>query len=152
MAVPPVEGSLLPAPHAPVEWLRHYAQHFQTVEVNNVFYRLPEADTFTRWRESTPDDFVIGVKASRYLTHVRRLRDPAEPVERLMCRAQHLGDKLGPVLLQLPPDFPADLPALPSDAGGVPPDGARRRSSPGTSPGTPTPSLSSWRSSAPPSA
>jgi len=94
------------------QWLRHYAEHFRTVEVNNAFYRLPEADTFRRWRDATPDDFVIGVKASRYLTHVRRLRDPAEPVERLMSRAQELGVKLGPVLLQLPPNFRADLPAL----------------------------------------
>ena len=94
------------------QWLRHYAERFRTVEVNNAFYRLPEADTFRRWRDATPDDFVIGVKASRYLTHVRRLRDPAEPVERLMSRAQELGVKLGPVLLQLPPNFRADLPAL----------------------------------------
>ena len=94
------------------QWLGYYAEHFRTVEVNNAFYRLPEADTFTRWREATPDDFVIGVKASRYLTHVRRLKDPAEPVGRLLDRAQHLGDQLGPVLLQLPPNFRADLPAL----------------------------------------
>ena len=90
---PQWRGRFYPRHMPQTQWLRHYAQHFQTVEVNNVFYRLPETETFTRWRDSTPDDFVIGVKASRYLTHVRRLRDPAEPVERLMCRAQHLGDK-----------------------------------------------------------
>ena len=94
------------------QWLAHYAEHFRTVEVNNAFYRLPEAETFTRWKESTPDDFVVGVKASRYLTHVRRLRDPVEPVERLTSRAQRLGHKLGPILLQLPPNLRADLPAL----------------------------------------
>ena len=105
-------GRFYPRRMPQAQWLRHYAQHFRTVEVNNAFYRLPEIETFTRWRESTPDDFVIGVKASRYLTHVRRLRDPAEPVERLMSRARCLGEKLGPVLLQLPPNFRADLAAL----------------------------------------
>ena len=105
-------GRFYPRHMPPAQWLRHYAEHFQTVEVNNAFYRLPEAETFRRWRDTTPDDFVIGVKASRYLTHVRRLRDPTEPVGRLLSRAQHLGDKLGPVLLQLPPNFRADLPAL----------------------------------------
>src|SRR3954470_22476493 len=84
-------------------WLEHYAAAFGTVEVNNAFYRLPERATFEAWRGRTPDDFVVRVKASRYLTHVRRLRDPQEPVARLMDRAEGLGGKLGPVLLQLPP-------------------------------------------------
>src|ERR1700733_5104189 len=57
-------------------WLEHYAAHYLTVENNNSFYRLPSRETFAAWRERTPDDFVMAVKASRYLTHVRRLRDP----------------------------------------------------------------------------
>ncbi len=93
-------------------WLEHYAAHFPTVEVNNAFYRLPERKTFEQWRERTPDGFVVAVKMSRYLTHVRRLRDPAEPVARFLDRASGLGDKLGPVLLQLPPTLRADLDAL----------------------------------------
>lgn len=88
-------------------WLEHYAGTFATVEVNNTFYRLPAASTFTSWAERTPDDFVVTVKASRYLTHVKRLRDPEEPVARLMAAAAGLGRKLGVVLLQLPPDLPA---------------------------------------------
>jgi uncharacterized protein YecE (DUF72 family) len=92
--------------------LGYYAARFQTVEVNNAFYRLPEASTFERWRDATPDDFVVGVKASRYLTHIRRLKEPAEPVQRLLERAGHLGAKLGPVLLQLPATFKVDLGAL----------------------------------------
>ena len=92
-------GRLYPRRLPQSGWLGHYAELFRTVEVNNAFYRLPEAGTFTRWRDATPDDFVMAVKASRYLTHVRRLKDPAEPVGRLLNRAQHLGDKLGPVLL-----------------------------------------------------
>ena len=91
------------------EWLRHFAQRFATVELNNSFYRLPERATFEHWREATPDDFVFAVKMSRYLTHIRRLREPEEPVGRFLERAQGLGDKLGPVLLQLPPTLPADL-------------------------------------------
>ena len=105
-------GRLYPRRMPQSGWLGHYAELFRTVEVNNAFYRLPEAGTFTRWRDATPDDFVMAVKASRYLSHVRRLRDPAEPVGRLLGRAQHLGDKLGPVLLQLPPNFRSDLSAL----------------------------------------
>ena len=71
-------------------WLEHYATHYLTVENNNSFYRLPSRATFADWRERTPDDFVMAVKASRYLTHVRRLRDPAEPVARLRPgAAQH---------------------------------------------------------------
>jgi uncharacterized protein YecE (DUF72 family) len=89
-------------------WLEHYATHYMTVENNNSFYRLPPRETFTAWRQRTPDDFVMAVKASRYLTHVRRLRDPAEPVARLLGAAAGLGPKLGPVLLQLPPTLKAD--------------------------------------------
>jgi uncharacterized protein YecE (DUF72 family) len=93
-------------------WLEHYAERFATVEVNNAFYRLPERTTFERWRERTPAEFVVAVKMSRYLTHIKRLREPAEPVARFLDRAEGLGDKLGPVLIQLPPTLRADLDAL----------------------------------------
>jgi uncharacterized protein YecE (DUF72 family) len=93
-------------------WLEHYAKHYPTVEVNNAFYRLPERSTFQQWRERTPDDFEIAVKMSRYLTHIRRLQEPAEPVARFMSRAEALAGKLGPVLLQLPPTLKADPGAL----------------------------------------
>jgi uncharacterized protein YecE (DUF72 family) len=93
-------------------WLEHYAGEFATVEVNNAFYRLPERDTFTRWRERTPADFTVAVKMSRYLTHIKRLREPAEPVGRFLDHASGLGDRLGPVLLQLPPSLRLDLDAL----------------------------------------
>ncbi|WP_200216553.1 DUF72 domain-containing protein [Micromonospora coerulea] len=93
-------------------WLEHFAERFATVEVNNAFYRLPERDTFVAWRERTPDDFCVAVKMSRYLTHVKRLREPVEPVARFLGRATGLGDRLGPVLIQLPPNLPADPEAL----------------------------------------
>ncbi|WP_433307643.1 DUF72 domain-containing protein [Actinoplanes sp. CA-030573] len=93
-------------------WLEEYAAGFATVEVNNAFYRLPERSTFEQWRKRTPDDFVVAVKMSRYLTHIKRLREPAEPVARFLSRAEALGDKLGPVLLQLPPTLKGDPGAL----------------------------------------
>jgi uncharacterized protein YecE (DUF72 family) len=94
------------------EWLAFYAARFATVEVNNAFYRLPERETFAKWRASTPEDFEVAVKVSRYLTHIKRLRDPAEPVARFLDRAAGLGPKLGPVLLQLPPTLTADTEVL----------------------------------------
>jgi uncharacterized protein YecE (DUF72 family) len=93
-------------------WLESYAERFSTVEVNNAFYRLPEKKTFEQWRKRTPENFRFAVKMSRYLTHVKRLSEPAEPVARFLDRAAGLGDKLGPVLLQLPPTLRADARAL----------------------------------------
>ncbi|MFV0128740.1 DUF72 domain-containing protein [Streptomyces sp. HMX112] len=93
-------------------WLEEYARHFATVENNNAFYRLPGTGTFASWRERTPEGFVMAVKASRFLTHLKRLREPEEPVGRLMDRAAGLGARMGPVLLQLPPNFRVDTGAL----------------------------------------
>lgn len=93
-------------------WLPFYAERFDTVEVNNSFYRLPERDTFARWAARTPPGFVFAIKASRYLTHHKRLRDPEEPVTRLFERLVPMGDRLGPVLYQLPSTFAPDLDRL----------------------------------------
>ena len=92
--------------------LELYARSFDTVELNVTFYRMPPSSTFRSWAARVPDDFVFAVKASRYLTHVRRLREPNEPVAFLMERAGELGSHLGPILLQLPPDMPVDLDRL----------------------------------------
>ena len=101
-------GPLYP-PDEPVRrWLELYAERFATVESNNAFYRLPERRTFEAWAERTPDDFVMAVKVSRYLTHIKRLAAPAEPVDRFLRRTAGLGPKLGPVLLQLPPQMAID--------------------------------------------
>jgi uncharacterized protein YecE (DUF72 family) len=94
------------------EWLPYYAERFGTVEINNSFYRLPEKSVFAAWRQDVPSHFLFAVKASRYLTHMKRLRDPEEPVERLFTRAKGLGRKLGPVLYQLPATFHADVDRL----------------------------------------
>jgi uncharacterized protein YecE (DUF72 family) len=101
-------------------WLEHYAARFSTVEVNNTFYRLPEAEVFEDWRERTPAGFVVTIKASRYLTHLKRLRDPKEPLERLLMRARKLGPRLGPVLYQMPPRFPVDVGLLQEFLSGLP--------------------------------
>ena len=94
------------------EWLATYAAVFDTVELNNSFYRLPEADQFARWRDAVPAGFVYAVKASRYLTHLKRLRDADEPLDRLLSRAVALGPALGPILYQLPPRWVPDLDRL----------------------------------------
>jgi len=86
-------------------WFEYYARHFGTVEINNTFYNLPETDTFRQWREAAPEDFCYALKFSRYGTHVKRLKDPGEPVRRFLERAELLGDKLGPILVQLPPKW-----------------------------------------------
>ncbi|MEO3867677.1 DUF72 domain-containing protein [Nonomuraea sp. B12E4] len=100
-------GVLYP-PGVPLRlWLETYAEAFATVESNNAFYRLPTPESFAGWRDRTPDGFVMAVKASRFLTHIKRLADPEEPVERLMGAAAELKDKLGPILLQLPPTLKA---------------------------------------------
>ncbi|WP_053204628.1 DUF72 domain-containing protein [Jiangella muralis] len=101
-------GVLYPPGLAQRRWLERYAEEFATVENNGAFYRLPRRETFESWRERLPAGFVMAVKASRYLTHIRRLRDPEEPVRRLLDVASGLGDRLGPVLLQLPPNVPAE--------------------------------------------
>jgi uncharacterized protein YecE (DUF72 family) len=100
-------GTFYPPDVPQRRWLEYYATQFATVENNGTFYRLASRDTFAGWRDRVPAGFVMAVKASRYLTHVRRLRDPADPVKRLLDAAAGLGDRLGPVLLQLPPDLPA---------------------------------------------
>jgi uncharacterized protein YecE (DUF72 family) len=89
-------------------WLSHYVTRFPVVEVNNSFYQLPKEGTFDRWRVDTPAGFLFVVKASRYITHIRRLRNCKEPVELFWSRATRLKEKLGPVLFQLPPRFKAD--------------------------------------------
>jgi uncharacterized protein YecE (DUF72 family) len=97
---------------AQAKWLEYYAARFATVESNAAFYRLPEAATFAAWAERTPDDFVMAVKASRYLTHVLRLTEPEEPVALLVERSRELGKKLGPILIQLPPSLGIELDRL----------------------------------------
>jgi uncharacterized protein YecE (DUF72 family) len=91
-------------------WLEHYARHFDTVEVNNTFYRLPNRDAVANWERTVPADFLFAVKASRYLTHIKRLLDVGAGLERFFERIEPLlrSPKLGPILWQLPPNFQRD--------------------------------------------
>jgi len=97
------KGVLYPVGLKTDAWLSFYAESFDTVEVNNSFYRLPSRETFSSWARSVPGDFIFAVKASRYITHRKKLKDPEEPLQRLMESAAGLGSKLGPILFQLPP-------------------------------------------------
>lgn len=102
-------GTVYPRGLAQRSWLEHLSRRFPTIEVNASFYRLPARATFEAWRSQVPDGFLFAVKMSRYLTHVRRFRDPAESVGLFWERASGLGPALGPVLFQQPPTFAKDL-------------------------------------------
>jgi uncharacterized protein YecE (DUF72 family) len=103
------------------KWFEQVLRDFRTVELNVTFYRLPRTEVFTGWYDRSPDDAVITVKASRYLTHVKRLKDPQPSVDMLMERIRPLRHKLGPVLVQLPPDLQVDVDALDATLRAFPP-------------------------------
>lgn len=87
------------------EWLNFYSQNFSTTEINNSFYHLPAAKTFRNWRQKTPQDFLFSVKVSRYITHVKRLKDVKSSWNLFLRCSAGLKDKLGPLLLQFPSSF-----------------------------------------------
>lgn len=94
------------------KWLEHYAQHFDTVEINNTFYRLPKPEMVIRWRGLAPKGFLYSVKANRYITHIKRLKDVSAEVKRFYDVVGLFKDRLGPVLYQLPPNLKIDLDLL----------------------------------------
>jgi uncharacterized protein YecE (DUF72 family) len=96
-------GPFYPAKTPASRMLDFYVQHFDTVELNNSFYRLPNESAFDNWRSSTPQDFVFAVKVSRFITHIKKLKDPEDALENFISRANRLGPKLGPIVFQLPP-------------------------------------------------
>jgi uncharacterized protein YecE (DUF72 family) len=106
------KGIFYPAGLPAKKELGYYAERFRTVELNNPFYRLPTPDMFVRWRETTPEDFEFAVKASRYITHIKRLRDVSAELALFLERASFLGSKLGPMLFQLPPTQQRDIERL----------------------------------------
>jgi uncharacterized protein YecE (DUF72 family) len=113
-------GRFYPRDLSTDRWLEYYTGFFETVELNASFYRLPESDTFAAWADRVPRGFTFAVKASRYLTHMKRLREPVEPLTRLWTRAEKLGRHLGPMLYQLPPRWRVDLDRLASFLNVVP--------------------------------
>jgi uncharacterized protein YecE (DUF72 family) len=98
-------GAFYPPKLPTAKMLDFYLRHFDTVEVNNSFYRLPNPDTLQAWREQTPKDFVFAVKGSRFITHNKKLKEPHHALQNLLPRVEVLGEKLGPVLFQLPPSW-----------------------------------------------
>jgi uncharacterized protein YecE (DUF72 family) len=86
----------------------YYLQHFNSVEINNTFYRLPKKETFLDWKYKVPDDFIYVIKASRYITHMKKLRDPKQSLSLFLENGAVLGEKLGAILFQLPPGMKAD--------------------------------------------
>jgi uncharacterized protein YecE (DUF72 family) len=105
-------GLFYPEKLAVKRWFAFYAEEFDTVEINNSFYRLPERTTFVSWARRAPMRFEFAVKASRFLTHMKKLKDPREPLQRMFSRMRGLGNRLGPVLYQLPPNFRVDVERL----------------------------------------
>jgi uncharacterized protein YecE (DUF72 family) len=95
-------------------WFEYYSAEFDTVEINATFYRLQRASTFDKWREQAPPHFLYAVKASRFMTHMKKLKDPKEPLSKFMTPARHLKEMLGPILYQLPANFHKDVPRLES--------------------------------------
>ncbi|UCE47446.1 MAG: DUF72 domain-containing protein [Phycisphaerales bacterium] len=94
------------------KWLEYYAQQFDTVEINNSFYHLPKEQTIRKWQGIAPDGFLYAVKANRFITHIKKLKDVAQPLERFLERVRVLGNRFGAVLYQLPPSLHKDLDLL----------------------------------------
>lgn len=108
-------GPFYPKRISPHGMLEFYAEHFDTVELNNTFYRLPTEIAFDKWRQSTPANFVFSVKVSRFLTHLKKLKHPESALQNFLPRILRLSSKLGPLLFQLPPRWqvnPSRLEAL----------------------------------------
>jgi uncharacterized protein YecE (DUF72 family) len=92
--------------------LGYYIRYFGTAEINNTFYHLPGESTFTAWRDSVPDDFVFAIKASRYITHMKKLKDPGQSLSKFMQGVELLENKAGPILFQLPPKWGLNIERL----------------------------------------
>jgi uncharacterized protein YecE (DUF72 family) len=105
-------GRFYPASIPQTKWFEYYASQFDTVEINNTFYRLPERSTFKAWKSRAPRQFRFSIKASRFLTHMKRLNEPKESIERLFAHARVLGHTLGPMLYQLPTGWPLNIDRL----------------------------------------
>jgi uncharacterized protein YecE (DUF72 family) len=101
-------GNFYPQKLPRKEWLGHYSQYFNTVEINNSFYRLPQETTFDTWQRAVPRKFCFALKVSRFITHIKRLKDCQEPLRTFTGRAERLNHNLGPLLYQLPPGFYRD--------------------------------------------
>ncbi|MCU1348730.1 MAG: hypothetical protein JWO56_1760 [Acidobacteria bacterium] len=116
------KGSFYPEDLPAAKMLPFYAQHFDTVEINNTFYRMPDGKTMVKWAREVPDGFLFGVKAPQRITHQKKLVDCGDDVRQLFEAASELGPKLGPVLFQLPPFARKDAAKLRDFIAILPPD------------------------------
>ena len=114
-------GPFYPPNLPPAKMLSYYAQHFDTVEINNSFYRLPTTEALKTWCRETPRDFCFAVKASRYITHNRKLKDPQNAADKFLTVIENLERRLGPILFQLPPSWKLNLERLDEFLSGLPP-------------------------------
>ena len=115
------KGNFYPAKMNPAEMLQYYTERFRTVEINNSFYRLPTSQAVESWVQQTPADFIFSLKASRYITHNRKLRDPEQSFAKFFDMAKGFGRKLGPILFQLPPSWHVNEERLRDFLAGLPP-------------------------------
>jgi len=106
---PSWKGIFYPENLSERKWLEFFAENFKTVELNSPFYRLPKESTFSGWYRRTPKDFIFAVKVSRFISHVKYLKDCKKAWEIFYQRAKLLKEKLGPFLIQLPPNWKKDL-------------------------------------------
>ena len=106
------QGLFYPQDLRQKDWFQYYAGVFDTVEINNTFYRLPGVAAFEAWTQQAPPGFLYSLKASRFITHLKKLKDPEALLKQFMDRARALGPVLGPVLFQLPPHWGLNLPRL----------------------------------------
>ena len=114
------KGQFYPADLPTTKWLQHYVDHFDTVEINNSFYRLPAASALELWCRQTPAHFCFAVKASRYITHNRKLNDPQNAVDKFLAVIEKLERRLGPILFQLPPSWKVNVERLDEFLSGIP--------------------------------
>ncbi|HET9306607.1 MAG TPA: DUF72 domain-containing protein [Candidatus Sulfotelmatobacter sp.] len=115
------KGPFYPADLASTKWLPWYVEHFDTVEINNSFYRLPATSALELWCRQTPANFCFAVKASRYITHNQKLKDPQNAVDKFLTVIDKLERRLGPILFQLPPSWKLNVERLDEFLFGLPP-------------------------------
>ncbi|MCC9135921.1 DUF72 domain-containing protein [Pontibacter silvestris] len=114
-------GNFYPPDLKPKDFTNHYMNFFRTVEINNSFYKLPSAQTFANWRASVPPEFIFAVKGSRFITHMKKLKDPQQSIARFFENVNALEEKTGPILFQLPPFWQVNEERLASFLAALPP-------------------------------
>jgi uncharacterized protein YecE (DUF72 family) len=116
------EGPFYPKGMAKKDYLEFYSRNFHTAEINNSFYQMPQKKSLRRWRDTVPESFVFSVKASQYITHMKKLKDPEKPVSKFLRQVEVLEGKMGPILFQLPPRWKVNLERLDSFLKALPSD------------------------------